>query len=178
MSIGEDVAKYGPEGAAFKADPIEYTKEKAGQKLDSIKAQGQEYYNKAINSLPEGLAPETFIEKIISPVIAAFVKYIMDNYLTEENISFVTDLIDGIVKVFFQKLDDFGKQNAKIKKSIANLKASIINTIKNEASKNIDSDNGIEMKTFSTDNNGNKIETTGGRRKRYTKKRRGSKRRY
>lgn len=179
MSIGEDVARYGPEGAAFKADPMGYTKEKAGQKLDSIKAQGQEYYNKAINSLPEGLAPETFIEKIISPVIAAFVKYIMDNYLTEENISFITDLIDNIVRVFFEKLDEFGKKNEKIRDSITNLKTSIIERIKNKASKNIEPNNGIEMKSFSTDNNDNKIETTGGRRrKRYTKKRRGSKRRY
>ena len=166
MSIAEDVYKYGPEGAAFKADPMGYTKEKAGEKLNSLKAQGKEYYNQAKGALPEGLAPETFMDKIVEPLINAVTQFIMENILKEDNIKVATEIIEDIVTNFFKRLDDMKIENPNIKNSIDELRKKIISSISREARKTIAPEE-VEMKTFG-----------GKRRKRYTKKRRGSKRRY
>lgn len=169
MSIGEDVAKYGPEGAAFKADTVGYTKEKASEKFNSAVQKGQEYYNQAVQNIPEDLSPESFMDKIIRPVIRGITDYIMETYLTEANITMVSELIQSIVEDFFKRLGEIAENNPRIKESVDKLKSMILKSISREARKTVvDENNSIEMKSV----------VGGKRRKRYTKKRKGSKRRY
>lgn len=144
------------------------TQKEAQEKINSTLAKGQEYYNQAKQSLPEGLAPETFMDKIIRPVIEVITKYIMENYLTEENITMVSELMQSIVEDFFDRLDKIAENNSRVKDSVSKLKSMILKSISREARKTVvDDNNGIEMNSFG-----------GKRRRRHTKKRRGSKRRY
>ena len=132
----------------------------------------KQFYDQATQNIPKDLTPETFMDKIIKPVIEVITKYIMENYLTEENISKVSALMESIVEAFFDRLnnieDDNKETNPRISESISKIKSMILKSISREARKTvIPENNDIEMKTIG-----------GKRRKRYTKKRRGSKRRY
>lgn len=138
------------------------TQKDAEEKFNSTLAKGQEYYNQATQNIPKDLTPETFMDKIIKPVIEVITKYIMENYLTEENITMVSELMQSIVEDFFDRLDKIAENNPRVKESVSKLKSMILKSISREAKKTVVSD-----------------EMVGGKkRKRYTKKRRGSKRRY
>ena len=148
------------------------TQKEAQEKFNSAVEKGQEYYNQATQNIPKDLTPESFMDKIIRPVIEVITKYIMENYLTEENISKVSALMESIVEAFFDRLNDIAdenqKKNPRISESISKIKSMILKSISREARKTVISENNdIEMKTVG-----------GKRRKRYTKKRRGSKRKY
>ncbi len=144
------------------------TQKEAEEKFNSTLAKGQEYYNQATQNIPKDLTPETFIDKIIKPVIEVITKYIMENYLTEENISKVSALMESIVQAFFNRLndieDDNKQTNPRISESISKIKSMILKSISREARKTIAPEE-VKMKLDG-----------GRRRKRYTKKRRGSKR--
>jgi len=123
---------------------------------------------------------ESLLSILVRVAIKAITELIMENYINKTNIESVGRLIQDIIEEFFERLRQLGEMSKELKASIQKIKTMILQTINKEARTNIDPDNGIEMKSFSTDNNGNKMEPTGGgkRRKKYTKKRRGSKRRY
>jgi len=148
------------------------TQKEAQEKINSAVEKGQEYYNQATQNIPKDLTPESFMDKIIRPVIKVITEYIMENYLTAENITMVSKLIESIVQDFFSRLNEIAdeneKNNPRISESISQLKSMILRSISREARKTVvDDNNGIEMKSFG-----------GKRRKRYTKKRKGNKRRY
>jgi len=147
------------------------TQKEAQEKFNSAVEKGQEYYNQATQNIPKDLTPESFMDKIIRPVIKVITEYIMENYLTEDNIAKVSGLIESIVHAFFDRLNDIAdenkEKNPRISESISNLKAMILKSISREARKTVVDDAGIEMKSFG-----------GKRRRRHTKKRKGSKRHY
>lgn len=142
-----------------KLDNAELYGRAIGKKVgDSTK----QYYEQAKQSLPEGLSPESFMSKFVRPIIEVITKYIMENYLTEENISAVSNLMQSIVEEFFERLDDIADKNPRVADSVSKLKAMVAKAISKEARRTIISE-----------------EMSGGRKKRrQTKKRRGSKRRY
>jgi sugar-specific transcriptional regulator TrmB len=125
--------------------------------------QGQQYYDQAKQSLPEGLSPESFMSKFVRPIIEVITKYIMENYLTEENITTVSNLMQSIVEEFFERLDDIADKNPQVATSVSKLKEMVAKAISKEARRTIVTE-GKEM--------------AGGKRKRHTKKRRTGKRRY
>jgi division protein CdvB (Snf7/Vps24/ESCRT-III family) len=126
--------------------------------------QGQQYLNQAKQSLPEGLSPESFMSKFVRPIIEVITKYIMENYLTEENISAVSNLMQSIVEEFFERLDDIADKNPQVATSVSKLKEMVAKAISKEARRTIVPE-GEEM-------------AGGKKRRKHTKKRRTGKRRY
>jgi len=130
---------------------------KAGYKIAKDK------YNE---EFPEGLSPESFMSKFVRPIIEVIIKYIMENYLTEENITTVSNLMQSIVEEFFDRLDDIKEENPRLKASINKLTSTILNSISKEARRTVVPEGGEERPQ------------AGGKRRRHTKKRRTGKRRY
>lgn len=124
--------------------------------------QGQQYYDQAKQSLPEGLSPESFMAKFVRPIIEVITKYIMENYLTEENISAVSNLMQSIVEEFFERLDDIADKNPQVATSVSKLKEMVAKAISKEARRTVVSEGAM----------------AGGKRRRHTKKRKTGKRRY
>ena len=116
----------------------------------------KQFYTQAKGSLPEGLAPETFMNKIIRPIITAFTEYIMENYLTNDNIETATKLMEKIMTDFISRLNDIAEENKSLEPVIDKLKDTIAKSISREARKTVPTDNQMEG---------------GKRRKKYTKKR-------
>lgn len=165
-SVGSNTARI--EELAWKSeknklDNAELYGRAIGKKVgDSTK----QYYEQAKQSLPEGLSPESFMSKFVRPIIEVITKYIMENYLTEENISAVSNLMQSIVEEFFERLDDIADKNPRVADSVSKLKAMVAKAISKEARRTIISE-------------GEGQGMSGGRKKRrHTKKRRGSKRKY
>jgi hypothetical protein len=125
--------------------------------------QGQQYYDQAKQSLPEGLSPESFMSKFVRPIIEVITKYIMENYLTEENISAVSNLMQSIVEEFFERLDDIADKNPQVASSVSKLKEMVAKAISKEARRTVVPEERPQA---------------GGKRRRHTKKRRTGKRRY
>lgn len=123
------------------------------------------------------ISPESFMSKFIRPVIEVITKYIMENYLTEDNINAVSNLMQSIVEEFFERLDDIANHNPRIAASVSQLKAMVAKAISKEARRTVVPESeGIEMQQLKS--NKEPPATGGSRRKRrQTKKRRGSKRR-
>jgi Mg2+ and Co2+ transporter CorA len=86
----------------------------------------------------------------------------MENYLTEENITTVSNLIQSIVEEFFDRLDDIADKNPRVADSVSKLKAMVAKAISKEARRTVVSEGAM----------------AGGKRRRHTKKRRTGKRRY
>lgn len=109
----------------------------------------------------EQQTPESFMSKFIRPVIEVFTKYIMENYLTEDNINAVSNLMQSIVEEFFERLDDIANHNPRIAASVSQLKAMVAKAISKEARRTVVPEGGSKRRG----------------KRRQTKKRRGSKRR-
>jgi uncharacterized membrane-anchored protein YjiN (DUF445 family) len=108
------------------------------------------------------MPPESFMSKFVRPIIEVITKYIMENYLTEENITTVSNLMQSIVEEFFKRLDDIKRENPRLKASINKLTSTILNSISKEARRTVVPEGDM----------------AGGKRRRHTKKRRTGKRRY
>jgi hypothetical protein len=146
-----------------KLDNAELYGRAVGKKVgDSAK----QYYDQAKQSLPEGLSPESFMSKFVRPIIEVITKYIMENYLTEENITTVSNLMQSIVEEFFERLDDIADKNPQVATSVSKLKEMVAKAISKEARRTVVPEGGEERPQ------------AGGKRKRHTKKRRTGKRRY
>lgn len=165
-SVGSNTARI--EELAWKSDKnkldnAELYGRAVGKKVgDSAK----QYYDQAKQSLPEGLSPESFMSKFVRPIIEVITKYIMENYLTEENITTVSNLMQSIVEEFFKRLDDIKGENPRLKASINKLTSTILNAISKEARRTVVHEAEEERPQ------------AGGKRRRHTKKRRTGKRRY
>ncbi len=162
-SVGSNTARI--EELAWKSDKnkldnAELYGRAVGKKVgDSAK----QYYDQAKESLPEGLSPESFMSKFVRPIIEVITKYIMENYLTEENITTVSNLMQSIVKDFFDRLDDIANKNPQVAISVSKLKEMVAKAISREARRTVVPEGDM----------------AGGKRKRrHTKKRKTGKRKY
>lgn len=115
---------------------------------------------------PEGLSRESFMSKFVRPIIEVIIKYIMENYLTEENITTVSNLMQSIVEEFFERLDDIADKNPQLAIYVSKLKAMVAKAISKQARRTVVPE-GDEV-----------MPQAGGKRRTHTKKRKASKRRY
>ncbi len=130
------------------------------------KIKNQDNFLRSLAEEKTQMPPESFMFKFVRPIIEVITKYIMENYLTEENITTVSNLMQSIVEEFFKRLDDIKEENPRLKASINKLTSTILNAISKEARRTVVPEGKEERPQ------------AGGKKRRHTKKRRTGKRRY
>ncbi len=131
------------------------------------KMKNQDMFLRSLAEEKSLIPPESFMSKFVRPIIEVITKYIMENYLTEDNITTVSNLMQSIVEEFFDRLNDIKRLNPRLTASIDQLTSMISKSISREARRTVVPE-GEEVR----------VGGRGRKRKRYTKKRRESKRRY